>query len=63
MLAAVEAFSRVASGVHYFHDALSGLALGLLVVTTATVLALVPRLTPVVARRMPGLLTPPGRQL
>ena len=30
---------------------------------TATVLALVPRLTPVVARRMPGLLTPPGRQL
>jgi hypothetical protein len=33
------------------------------VVTTATVLALVPRLTPVVARRMPGLLTPPGRQL
>ncbi|HJG46710.1 hypothetical protein [Corynebacterium variabile] len=48
--------------MHYFHDTLSGLALGL-VVTTATVLALVPRLTPVVARRMPGLLTPPGRQL
>lgn len=62
MLAAVEAFSRVASGVHYFHDTLSGLALGL-VVTTATVLALVPRLTPVVARRMPGLLTSLGRQL
>jgi membrane-associated phospholipid phosphatase len=62
VLAAVEAFSRGASGVHYVHDALSGLALGL-VVTTATVLALVPRLTPVVARRMPGLLTPPGRQL
>ncbi|MDN6659574.1 hypothetical protein ACTXK0_03070 [Corynebacterium variabile] len=48
--------------MHYVHDALSGLALGL-VVTTATVLVLVPRLTPVVARRMPGLLTPPGRQL
>lgn len=48
--------------MHYFHDALSGLALGL-VVTTATVLALVPRLTPVVARRMPGLLTSLGRQL
>ncbi len=53
VLAAVEAFSRVAAGVHYAHDVLSGLALGL-VVTTATVLALVPRLTPVVARRMPG---------
>ncbi|WP_314346206.1 hypothetical protein [Corynebacterium variabile] len=48
--------------MHYVHDALSGLALGL-VVTTATVLVLVPRLTPVVAPRMPGLLTPPGRQL
>lgn len=62
VLAAVEAFSRVAGGVHYVHDVLSGLALGL-VVTTATVLVLVPRLTPVVARRVPGLLRPPGRQL
>lgn len=49
LLAAVEAFSRVAAGVHYVHDVLSGLALGL-VVTTVTVLLLAPRLTVAVDR-------------
>lgn len=48
-LAGVEAFSRVAAGVHYAHDALSGLALGLVVVTL-TVIVLVPRVAPVVDR-------------
>lgn len=33
VLAALEAFSRVAAGVHYPHDVLSGLALGIAVVT------------------------------
>jgi membrane-associated phospholipid phosphatase len=48
-LAGVEAFSRVAAGVHYAHDALSGLALGLVVVTL-TVIVLVPPAARVVDR-------------
>lgn len=54
-LAALEAFSRVAAGVHYAHDVLSGLALGIAVVTVV-VGVLAPRVRALLDR------TPAGRR-
>lgn len=48
-LAAILAFSRVTAGVHYVHDVLSGMALGVLVVSVVVV-ALLPFVS-----RLPGL--------